>query len=416
MGEAIEIREGSAYRARSTLAVEVLRAVHAEPQITRTGLARRLGMSSGFAADTVRRLVDSELLIEGPAIATGARGRPTRALGPHPRGPLVAVAAVAHESWEVATVELGGGVLEYRERPHARDRATVLAEVARALRAVCERYRGRVRAIAISVPGTVSGARLVQAPNLGWRDVDLLALRPRKAAALPLLAGNDATFSATAEARRGAAVGAANSVHIYMDSGVGGAIIDAGRVVLGANGRAGEFGHMPFGRRDALCRCGARGCWNTVLDGTAWARALGRPSPEDEVSFSRHVLSAARAGRTAERRVVEQAAAGLGRGIAGLVNALDPEIVTIGGLARGLAEIAGDRVDRAYRKGLMAAIAADPPTIAAGALGERAPLLGAAEHAFDAILQDAVLATWKERRSAGRNALVTATTPNTFVS
>jgi predicted NBD/HSP70 family sugar kinase len=391
MAKVIGIREASAHRARFTLAVEALRAVHAEPEITRTGLARGLGMSSGVAADTVRRLVASELLTEGPAIVTGARGRPTRALGPHPRGPLVAVAAVAHESWEVATVELGGAVLEYRERPHARDRASVLGEVALALRAVCKSQRGRVRAIAISVPGTVSGARLVQAPNLGWRDVDLLALRPRMAAALPLLAGNDATFSAIAEARRGAAVGSANSVHIYMDSGVGGAIIDAGRVVLGANGRAGEFGHMPFGRRDALCRCGARGCWNTMLDGTSWARALGHPSPEDDVSFSRDVLSAARAGRDAERRVVQLAAAGLGRGIAGLVNALDPEIVTIGGLAHELVDIAGDRVHRAYRKGLMAAIAAHPPTIASGALGDRAPLLGAAEHAFDAILQDTIL-------------------------
>ena len=76
------------------------------------------------------------------------------------------------------------------------------------------------------------------------------------------------------------------------------------------------------------------------------------------------------------------------------MNALDPEIVTVGGLARELAHIAGDRVDRAYQKGLMAAIAAHPPTIVAGALGERAPLLGAAEHAFDAIFQDLALATW----------------------
>jgi predicted NBD/HSP70 family sugar kinase len=394
MVKVIGIREASAHRARFPLAIEVLCAVHAEPKITRTGLARRLGMSSGVAADTVRRLVDSELLIEGPAIATGARGRPTRALGPHPQGPLVAVAAVAHESWKVAAVEVGGGVLEHRERPHDRDRARVLGELALALRAVCERYRGRVRAIAVSVPGTVSGTRLVQASNLGWRDVDLLALRPPKAAAVPLLAGNDATFSAVAEARRGAAVGATSLVHLYMDSGVGGAIIDAGRVVLGATGRAGEFGHMPFGRRDALCRCGARGCWNTILDGSAWARALGRPFPVDEVSFSRDVLSAARAGCGAESRIVEHAAAGLGRGIAGLVNALDPEIVTVGGIARELAQIAGDRVDRAYRKGLMAAIAAHPPTIVLGALGARASLLGAAEHAFDAILQDLALATW----------------------
>ncbi len=369
--------------------------MHAEPKITRTELARKLGMSSGVAADTVRRLVASELLIEGQAIATGARGRPTRSLGPHPHGPLAAVAAVAHESWEVAAVEVGGEVLERCERPHAREREEVLREVALALRAACERHGGRVRAIAISVPGTVSGARLVQAPNLGWLDVDLLTLRPREAATLPMLAGNDATFSAVAEVRRGAAVGAASSVHVFMDSGVGGAIIDAGRVVLGANGRAGEFGHMPFGRRNALCRCGARGCWNTILDGTAWARALGRPTPADEVSFSRDVLAAARAGIGAERRVVEHAAAGLGRGIAGLVNALDPEIVTVGGLARELVEIAGDHLDSSYRKGLMATIATRPPTIAPGTLGERAPLLGAAEHAFDSILQDSALAIWK---------------------
>ena len=394
MGQVIDIRDTSAHEARFSLAGEVVRTVHAEPRITRAGLARRLGMSSGVAADTVRRLVASELLIEGPPIATGEKGRPTRSLGPHPHGPLVGVVAVAHESWEVAAVEVGGGVLERRERAHGRDHATVLGEVSLALRAVCKRYRGRVRAIAISVPGTVSGTRLVQASNLGWLDVDLLAVRPRGAATLPLLAGNDATFAAVAEARRGAAVGTASSVHIYMDSGVGGAIIDAGRAVLGANGRAGEFGHMPFGRRDALCRCGARGCWNTILDGAAWARALGRPTPMDEVSFSRNVLGAARAGCPAESRIVEHAAAGLGRGIAGLVNALDPEIVTVGGLARELVDIAGDRVDRAYRNGLMAAIAAHPPTISVGALGERAPMLGAAEHAFDAILQNPALPTW----------------------
>src|ERR1039458_5380805 len=183
MAKVTDIRDASAHQARFSLAGEVLRAVHAEPRITRAGLARRLEMSSGVAADTVRRLVASELLIEGPPIATGGRGRPTRSLGPHPHGPLVAVAAVAHESWEVAAVEVGGGVLERRERPHARDRARVLGEVALALRAVCERYRGRVRAIAISVPGTVSGARLVEASNLGWRDGDHLGLPPRRAAA-----------------------------------------------------------------------------------------------------------------------------------------------------------------------------------------------------------------------------------------
>lgn len=95
--------------------------------------------------DTVRRLVAAELLIEGPAIATGARGRPTRALRPHPQGPLVAVAALAHESWEVAAVEVGGGILERHERPHARDRERVLGEVALALRGRARSARAAAR-------------------------------------------------------------------------------------------------------------------------------------------------------------------------------------------------------------------------------------------------------------------------------
>ena len=343
------------------------------------------------AAETVRRLVAAELVSEGPAVGTGARGRPTRARGTHPNGPLVVVAAVAHESWQVATVQIGGELVACDQHRHSGRRAAVLRDVAGALRASCLRGRGRVGAIAVSVPGTVSGTRLVQAPNLGWSGVDLLTLRPSEAAGLPLLAGNDATFSALAEDRRGAGAGAASSVHVYMDSGVGGALIDAGRIVLGAHGRAGEFGHLPFGRPDAPCRCGARGCWNTSLDGAALARALGRPAPADEVSFSREVLAGARGGAVAERRVANRVSAAVGRGVAGLVNALDPEIVTLGGLAGELLDIAGAQMDRAYRRGLMGTIAMRPPAIRAGALGELAPVLGAAELAFDAILDDLAL-------------------------
>jgi predicted NBD/HSP70 family sugar kinase len=157
---------------------------------------------------------------------------------------------------------------------------------------------------------------------------------------------------------------------------------------------AGEFGHMPFGRRDIRCRCGARGCWNTVLDGLALARDLGQSPPADDVTFSRAVFDAARAGRGAERRAVRRAGSALGRGAAGLVNALDPELVTLGGLARELLEIAGDRVEQAYHDGLMATAAGRPPALIPSVLGDRAPLIGASEFGFDHVLTDAALAEW----------------------
>src|SRR5450755_4983511 len=149
--------------ARSSTAIGVLRAVHAEPGITRARLARELGISSGLASETVARLVGSSVVGEGPARATGSRGRPTGSLGPHPRGPVAVVAAISHESWEVATVVLGGEVHSYQTQRHDRDRSSVFEGVEDALNGVCARYGASVRAIVVSLPGTVSGTRLVQA-------------------------------------------------------------------------------------------------------------------------------------------------------------------------------------------------------------------------------------------------------------
>jgi predicted NBD/HSP70 family sugar kinase len=367
---------------------ELLRTVHRRPGITRSQAAAALGLSTGAASDLVARLVDERWLSEAPAPPAGGRGRPTRPLRPHPKGPVVAVAAITHETWEVEAVALGGAAVWQAGARHDRERGSVLDAVAGAWRRLQGAFPSRVRGFAVSVPGTVSGTQLVQASNLGWRAVDLAVLRPAGAGAARFTAGNDASLSALAELTRGAAAGSAASLHLFMDSGIGGALVDRGRVTAGAHGMAGEFGHMPFGSRRVRCRCGARGCWNTELDGAALARALGEPEPEpaDEVSYSRSVLTAARAGGRAERAAAGRAAAALGRGAAGLVNAADPELVVLSGLAAELLAAAPERLRRAYRDGLMETLAGAPPELVPGALGARGPLVGAAESAFAALL------------------------------
>jgi predicted NBD/HSP70 family sugar kinase len=367
-------------------AAEVLDAVHRRPGLSRAAMAAELGLSSGMASDVVATLVAAGWLSEGEPAAGGGRGRPTRTLWPHPAGPLVAVAMITHEAWTVETIAIGGAVVANAHARHDRDADAVLVAVARAFADAVAGFPGRVQAFAVSVPGTVSGTRLVQAANLGWHDVDLSRLRPADAAGAMLHAGNDATYSALAELHRGAATGAASSLNLFMDSGIGGALVDAGRITTGGHGMAGEFGHMPFGSRRSACRCGAHGCWNTELEGAALARALGAPAPVDEVSFSRAVLAAARAGGRDERRVVGRTATALGRGVAGLVNATDPELVVLGGLATEILAAAPARLERAYHDGLMSTLASAPPPIVAGALGDRAPLVGAMEAAFAPVL------------------------------
>ena len=278
---------------RTSAQTALLRAVHDQPGATRASISHELGIPSGFAAETVARLVAARLLIEEPAPPTGARGRPTTSLQAHPDGPVVAVAAISQETWQVAAVQLGGTQISSVSGIHDRRQERVLAVVAAGLNEISARFGPRVRATAVSVPGTVVGSRLASAPNLGWHDVDLSALWPRYDRDVPLLAGNDATFAAIAESRHGAGSGAGTMVYLHFDAGVGGAIVEGDRVVLGANGTAGEFGHMPFGDPAQRCRCGAMGCWNTSLDGYALARALGQPMPADEVSYLRRVLAAA---------------------------------------------------------------------------------------------------------------------------
>jgi predicted NBD/HSP70 family sugar kinase len=399
-------------RRRASAAVAVLRAVHRQPGIERTAAARKLAMTSGLTTETVARLSGLDLLSEHPVPPTGARGRPTTALSPHPRGPLVIAVVIGHESWRIAVAQLGGAQLACTERPHRRDPGEALAALATRLASLRRRYGLRIRAVAVSVPGTVRDNRLAQAANLGWSDVDLSVLWPRDRGARPFLAGNDATFAAVAEARRGTATGSESMMHLFIEAGLGGAVIEDGRPALGATGTAGEFGHMPFGDPAQRCRCGARGCWNTAIEGAAIARLLNQPPPADEVSYSRQVFAAARASLVpgapprAELDVVQAVARSVGTGAAGLANALDPSIITLGGLGRDLLDIAGDQLYPAYLAGLMQFRRNSPPPLLPARFGGDAPLVGAIEEAFSAVLTDEGLRAWsssrRPRSGAGR--------------
>ncbi len=391
-------------RRRASAAVAVLRVVHRQPGIERAAVARKLSMTSGLITETVARLGSLDLLSEHPAPRTGARGRPTTTLDPHPRGPLAIAVAIGHETWQIAVARLGGTELARTERPHQRDPDEVLEVLAARLRSLRRRHGLRIRAVAVSVPGTVRDNRLAQAANLGWSDVDLSVLWPRDRSARPFLAGNDATFAAVAEARRGSAAGAASMVHLFMGAGLGGAVIEDDGLVLGATGTAGEFGHMPFGDPAQPCRCGAQGCWNTAVEGAAIARSLDQPAPADEVSYSRQVFAVAQASLVqgapprAELGTVQAVARSIGTGAAGLANALDPSLITVGGLGRDLLEIAGDQVYPAYLAGLMQFRRASPPPLLPAHFGDDAPLVGAIEEAFSAVLTDEGLRAWSSVR------------------
>ncbi|MGK5550114.1 ROK family transcriptional regulator [Actinomadura kijaniata] len=368
-------------------ALAVLGEMRRTPGVTRAAVAQRLGLSSGSATDITARLRDLELLAETPA-ATSGRGRPTTVLTPHPNGPLVIAVDLRLEDWRCAVAAIDGVPRIVAGDVHAsRAPADVVGAVAEGVRGVVERYGDRVRAVGAAVTATVQHGEVVQASTLGWDAVDLGVL----AQGLPLVIGNDATLAGVAEARGGAAAGAATALHITIEGGLGGSLVVDGRPVDGATGAGGEFGHLPFGDPALRCPCGATGCWEMDVDGRAIARYLDEPEPADPRTY----LLAALSSPDAEvRAAVARAATGFGRGLAGLVNALDPDVVTLGGLTWPLRTAAGPEFDTAFTGGLMRFRRAAPPRVLAAARGGDGALHGAAAVALDLFLTGTGLTAW----------------------
>jgi predicted NBD/HSP70 family sugar kinase len=383
-----EARSGSA-------AVDVLRRVHARPSITRAELARDLGLGSGSATEVAARLRQAQLLDETPAPPTGSRGRPTTCLGSHPLGPLVLAAEIEHDGWALSIVELGGTVVRSQHGSHRSHRPeTVLRALTARIREARSAEPERLRAVGVSFAGAVQDDRLAQVHNLGWRDVDVRPILGEATENLPLVIGNDATLGGLAEARRGAATESATLLHLRVQAGIGGVVVDRGRPFLGSSGAAGEFGHLPFGDPARRCPCGARGCWSNEVDGGAIARALGHRAPRDTYAFGAQVMTSARQGDADALRAVRQVSSAFGVGIGGLVNALDPDAITVAGLGADFLEVAGKQLRSAYVSGLMTFHRADPPPILPARFGAEGPLVGAAEAAFDQVLTESAVEAW----------------------
>lgn len=214
---------------------------------------------------------------------------------------------------------------------------------------------------------------------------------------IPVTVDNDATAAAWGETRVGAAAGAGDALVVALGTGIGAAHVCGGVLQRGANGFAGEAGHMVVDPRGPACPCGRRGCWERFASGSGLGRlardaaAAGRcgavvalAGGDPEAVRGEHVAEAARHGDREALAVLDEFAWWVAVGVANLVNVLDPEVVVIGG---GLVELGDLLLDpvRTHCEELVLAPAFRPAVpVVAAALGERAGAIGAALLALDA--------------------------------
>jgi predicted NBD/HSP70 family sugar kinase len=270
-----------------------------------------------------------------------------------------------------------------RTTPHPR----VLALVNELLTERRRHLGARCIGIGVAVYGLVDAdnGEVVQAPNLGWATVPLAAML-RQSHDLPVVVGNDATLAAINESIRGHGRDVRSVLYVHAAAGVGGGLILDGQAAPSRRGWAAEIGHLPFARADRPCRCGASGCWEGEVDQLALLRAAGEPGAgHDAARAANAVFTRAREGDRTSAAAVATVCEALGRGLGGLTNALDPEIIVLAGHAKDLHAANADAVLAAMRQAAMTAHRARLPAVLPTATADGA-LHGAAEAALAGLL------------------------------
>ncbi|MFF2188423.1 ROK family protein [Streptomyces sp. NPDC058155] len=326
----------------------VLRAVRDEGEATRAGVAARVGLTRAAVSSLVEQLLDSGFLSESGKTFSGQAGRPGTVLKVTRSGPAGIGVEINIDYVSVCVVDLSG-TDRVRLTEHLDNRGAAPAEVlargariaARTLDSAAEQDLAPV-GVQLALPGLVSGGTVRQAPNLGWNRVpaeelfaQALAEAQPAVPPLPVRSENEANLAALAELWFGGLGGIRSFLYLSGEIGVGGALVLDGELLRGANGFAGEIGHVVVDAEGPLCRCGSRGC----LEQYAGQSALLRGAGLDEnagVPGVAELEALARAGDKRAIAAIGEAGRMLGRVLSGAVNLFDPDAVVLGGIYRSL--------------------------------------------------------------------------------
>jgi predicted NBD/HSP70 family sugar kinase len=370
----------------------LLRRLHVGGPTTRASLAAELGLNRSTIKALVDGLAETGVVAEKVPRQRSGAGRPSLLVLPQPHAAVVLAVDVRVDQVSIALVGLGGAILgrnSWNLWVRTREPEEVIAHVVDSAIVLAADIDVRMVAGGVSVPGVVrrSDGLVHEAPNLHWTDVPL-GERLSAVLGVPVLVGNDAELGALAEHLRGAARDASDAVYVSADVGVGGGVIADGSALRGTAGYVGELGHMvvnPLGRQ---CYCGSSGCWETEVGEPALCRALGlrEGAPRGAVVAELRALAASSA-QVRER--LGGFAEWLTIGLVNVVNVLGPELVVLGDLFTALpASLIAD-VGAEVRKRSLVSRAVGGIRLAVSTLGADSTLLGAAELAFEPVL-DAV--------------------------
>jgi predicted NBD/HSP70 family sugar kinase len=372
MGSLQEMREGNRVRL-----LEVLRLAGAADQAE---LVRQTGLSRATVSAIVRDGKARGVIVEDGRTVPNGRGRRSARLRLEPSAGAAVGVDFGHRHLRVAVADLASRVVAERRIDLDVDAGPAAAldaaaELVSALVSEARTGSDRILGVGMGLPGPIDrrtgtlGSSSILSAWTGLRPADELAGR----LGLSVRLDNDANLGALGEFVYGAGREAADMVYVKISSGIGAGLVLQGSLHAGDAGMAGELGHVAVVPDGSLCRCGNRGCLETVASTGALFRRL--ESVHGSGLTTQRVLELAEAGDGAVTAALMESGRFVGRALGALCTAVDPAAVVVGGdlgAARGVlldairAELRGTVMPRAARVPVRPAI-----------LGDRAEVLGA---------------------------------------
>lgn len=312
----------------------VLNLIRTRQPVSRADLARVSGMQPSTISLIVEQLIKENWVLERE-VGRLPRGRRPTFLRLNDERVIIGV-DIRPAQTTVALADANGRFTAQEVIVTTRDPELTFGPLIECLQRMVSACKNRkIEGIGISVPGRFNSSsdRLIFAPNLGWKDVEISS-RIKQATGLEVELENAANACALAAVWFDHGIPARSLVAITVSEGIGTGMLSNGQLVRGSNGMAGEFGHVQLDRNGPECGCGSRGCWEAFASNQAALRYYENGSASAARTFA-ELLSRAEQGDQRASQALEKMAHYLGRGMRIIVAGLAPErIVIVGELTR----------------------------------------------------------------------------------
>lgn len=301
---------------------------------SRTEIAKGLGLSPATVTQVTKDLIARGLVEELESVPSKG-GRPARLLGLVTDAGVALGAKVTADHVAVVTVELDGTVRSSVELDYDPGAGDAIERLGQILAKQVAELDDRLLGVGVGVPGSVDSqaSGIVDAPTLGWSSLPVGSVL-RAAIGTPVLVDNDVNTLAAAERLYGIGRDHSSYLVVTIGRGIGCGIVVDGGIYRGANGGAGEIGHIPVWSPDTEqppCTCGSTGCLEAYIGAAGIARTARARKVIGPRGNLATLLRAATTGDAQAQQLFAEAGGMLGRALAGVIHTVDPEVVVLMG-------------------------------------------------------------------------------------